>query len=108
MSNVVSKVLSKNFYSREEAKKLLISRKWFQNSDSSIQKAVFELPERSDGFINDLADRTDSFGDFEIIRISNLNYSRPFVFCTFDVKSTFTGKIYQKVVTSWDKGHSTA
>jgi hypothetical protein len=97
-------VLSINLYSREEAITLLKSKSWFLNSPESVREAIMALPEICNGFVNDLADRPEAFGDFVFLKISDFTYSKPFAFCTFDVKSTFTGQIYKKVVTSWDKG----
>lgn len=97
-------VLSKNLYDRKKAEDLLRSRLWFKNTNQKIQRQILDLPERSNGFINDLADRPEKFGDFEIIRMNIFTYAKPFAFCSFEVKSNFTGEIYQIVVNSWDKG----
>ncbi len=95
---------SLNEYSRQEAEKRLHQRKWFQNSEIDIQKKILSIPETFEGFLNDLTDRTDNFGDFETLKMIDFNYNDHFAHCVFEVKSNFTGVIGQKVYTAWKKG----
>ncbi|MFA5025765.1 MAG: hypothetical protein WC503_04630 [Candidatus Shapirobacteria bacterium] len=95
---------SRNNYIRNEAEKMLRSRKWFQTSTKEIQNKILTIPEIFNGFLNDLADRQENFDDFETLRMVDFNYNDHFAHSVFEVKSNFTGITGQKVYTAWKKG----
>ena len=82
----------------------LMSRNWFKNSDLAIKKQVLSLPNDFDGFVFDLSDRPDSFGEMEVIKLTKLVLGNYLITPVFEVHSSETGKTFSYEYVSWKSG----
>jgi len=53
--------------------KMLIARQWFKNTDSNICARILGLPENCNGFLQDLASRTELIGSWQLIKIVQIS-----------------------------------
>jgi len=80
---------------REEIKKKLSARNWFNSSSEEIQKALIEAPESFENFISELAAREEKAGNIEILKMVGVSFGNHFALPIFEVKNTVSGKVFE-------------
>jgi len=95
---------SQNKYSRQDALKIIQSRRWYQNSDQEIRTKINEIPDDFQGFLNDLVDRGEDNEFYSIIKITNIYWDDRYAIPQFEVKSKRDGKDYVNSYIAWRKG----
>lgn len=97
----------KNSLSKERVDILLRleTKKWFKNTDLSIQKELLKLPEDFNPALYDLAERPGEIGNIEVLKLQNLKIGRLYLLFDFSIRSTLNNQVmgYEYTVSKYGK-----
>lgn len=77
---------------------------WFKNTDTSLKKALFSLPEDFDGFLTELTNKPDELDNIDLLRLIRLERGNYLIVPVFEVRSQETNQIFTYEYVSWKVG----
>lgn len=77
---------------RQELLTRFLERKWFKNTDFSLQKEILTLPEDWEGYLADLVNRPDEYDKVDVLRFIKLSRGNFFIVSVFEVRSNITNQ----------------
>ncbi len=77
---------------------------WYQNTSPDIKNIIYHLPTEFDGFLADLATKTDEIDNLEILRLKDLKVGNHLVIPIFEVRQENTNQVFTYEYVSWKQG----
>jgi hypothetical protein len=85
----------------------LKQKKWYKKTSPAIKKELKELPEDYDGFLRDLANRRETIGHVDVLRLKKLLVGKWQAVPVFEVRSNLTNQVFTYEYSSWKYGKHT-
>ena len=87
-------------FERQQVLSLLSERKWFRHTDFEIQKKALILPEDFDGYLMDLAARSEEYGNMSVLKLFDILKGNYNAMSIFEVRSQQNNQIFTYEYTS--------
>lgn len=87
-----------------EILKLLEALNWYKNTQSEIKNTISTLPLEFNGFLSDLATKTDEIDNLEILSLKDIKVGNHLVIPIFEVRQENTNQIFTYEYVSWKQG----
>jgi len=86
---------------------VIVTKKWFTKTDTNLQNELLSMGEEFNGFLKDLGERPEIFGNVEVLKLVQIAQGKSIVSPVFEVRSLLTNEKYTREYSSWKYGKYT-
>lgn len=89
---------------RLEIENSLLEKRWFQLTDRKLQKELLSFPENHNGYLKDLASRSEEIANVRVNKLSKLAFGNFAIISVFEITNSINGRQSTYEYVSWRHG----